>query len=331
VPPTGEPAAAALIARLAALPLVVDGGTCAVAEVAVASYPGGRRPSSVVTLAGDGAEGSGEHVGWTLADHERFRDATAASVPRGARLLGEWVAEMHRRTGDGYARAALEAAAIDLALRQQRSNLFALAGRPPRPVRYVVSFARRADPAAEARRLLRDTPGLALKIDVDPAWGDDVYAALAAVGPVAVLDFKGSGADPARAHRFLPAALLEDPLPGPWAPAVARRISFDAPLACAADLTTLPVRPAAVNVKPARMGGILEALRAVAACQAAGIAVYLGGMFEVGVGRRQLHALAALFAPDGPNDVAPIGVGDARPARPPRLTLDGHGPGFATG
>ena len=36
------------------------------------------------------------------------------------------------------------------------------------------------------------------------------------------------------------------------------------------------------------------------------ILVYVGGMFEIGVGRRQLRDLASVLCPDGPNDLAPI-------------------------
>lgn len=335
MPPTDEPSAARLIAALRALALRVDHVACTTADLPVSSYPEGTRPTSTVTLTGAGTAGSGEHVGWTRAAHARFCAAATAGTPCGRWTLGGWVDELHRLTEEPYARAALEAAAIDLALRQQGHTLFALAACAPRPVRYVTSFDRRADPAAEGRRLRRHAPGVELKVDTDPAWDDAVYAALAALGGVAVLDFKDSGtvADHERAHRRLPAALLEDPLPGAplpagWSPAVRARVSFDARVRTAADIATLPVRPAAVNVKPARMGGVLEALHAIAACQAAGIAVYLGGMFEVGAGRRQLQALAALFAPENPNDVAPIGVGETAPVWPARLVVDAHTAGF---
>jgi L-alanine-DL-glutamate epimerase-like enolase superfamily enzyme len=294
---------------LAALPLVVDAVGVRSAWIPLAAYPGGRRPHSVVTLTGDGSAGCGEHVGWSDAEHAAFAQA-AAAAPRGRWRLGAWCATL---TGTAYDRAALEAAAIDLALRQRGTSLFAVAGRAPRPVRYVVSFGRTADPAAEAAR----HPGLELKIDVDPGWDAAVWRSLAALGRVAVLDFKGA-AGAARAHRWLPAALLEDA-----ADPVAPRASFDAPLRAAADLDRLPLRPVAVNVKPARMGGVLEALRLADRCAAAGIALYLGGMFEVGVGRRQLHALAALLCPEGPNDVAPL-VGP----RPRRLVVDAEAPGF---
>ena len=103
-------------------------------------------------------------------------------------------------------------------------------------------------------------------------------------------------------------------------------MSFDAPVGCASDLATLPRRPAAINLKPARMGGVLELLAAAAACAADDVPVYLGGMYEIGVGRAQLWALAALLSPEGPNDVAPLAPGAG--GRPARLTVDAGAIGF---
>ncbi len=322
----------ALRDALAALSLVVDEASCEPASVEVPTYPGGLRPASTVTLAGGGARGRGEHVGWTDAVQARFWHDVPGLAPRGRWTLGAWAAELARRAAESYDRAALEAAAVDLALRQAGTNLLRLAGTAPRPVRYVVSFDHRADPGAEAHRLLAAAPGLELKLDVDGAWDDDVWRTLAATRAIAVLDWKGTGAvaEHERAHRFLPDALLEDPRPGdrPWSDGVRSRLAADAAVASAADVARLAQRPAAVNLKPARMGGVLETLAAADACRAAGVAVYLGGMWEVGVGRAQLHALAALLAPEGPTDVAPIGVGHAPPPRPARLVLDARGVGF---
>src|SRR5207244_2043232 len=95
--------------------------------------------------------------------------------------------------------------AIDLALEQAGTNLFSLLDVIPRPVRYVVSFGRVADPAAEARR----HPGVELKIDADPWWDDDVYRAPAKLGRVAGLDFKGHG-DGRAQLRTLAALLCPD-------------------------------------------------------------------------------------------------------------------------
>ena len=310
----------ALAAALAELPLVVERAGITAGAVALAGYPGGIRPTSTITLAGDGVEGRGESVAWTAGAHAR---ADGAAVPRGAWRLGAWTAVMAGRFADPYERAALEAAVIDLALRQGGTTLFRVAGVVPRPLRYVVSFEKVADPAARARA---EVPPIELKVDADPAWDDATWAALAATERVAVLDFKGGGRAPdhERAHAAIPAALIEDPGDGPWSAALRRRVSLDAPVVSAAALDALPVRPAAVNLKPARMGGVLEALRCAARCAERGIAVYVGGMFEVGVGRRQLHALAALLCPDAPNDVAPL----VPPTRPPRLDVDADAPGF---
>jgi hypothetical protein len=305
---------------LSALPVVVGEVGCEVRGVPVASYPGGVRPTSEVWL----DDARGENVAWTAAAHEEFR-SRVKRVPRGRwARLDAWVAAMRADFADAYERAALEAAAIDLALRQAKTSLFGLMDVAPRPVRYVASFEKVADPV---ERVLGEARSAELKLDADPGWDDGVYASLAALGRVAVLDFKLSGTRPdhERAHRAVPRALIEDPAGrGPWSPSLWRRLSFDAAVTSVGAVDALPVRPAAVNVKPARMGGVLEALACVTRCRGAGIEVYLGGMFEVGVGRRQLRVLAALLCPDGPNDIAPL----VEPERPARLTVDATAVGF---
>jgi len=323
VPPTPEPAA--LGEALAALPLLVEDVDCEVGTVALPSF-GGVRPTSVVTLRGRRTAGRGEHVGWTETAQHHFA-AHARVAPRGGWRLGEWAAAMREVIAEPYDRAALEAAAIDLALHQGRTSLFELARMTPAPVRYVVSFGKVADPVSEARR----HGEVELKMDVAPEWTDETYRGLGALGRVAILDFKmtGGNADHERAHRALPEALIEDPLPAfdGWSPSLAGRLSFDAPLTAARELAALPTRPAFVNLKPARMGGVLEVVACATRCAAEGIGVYVGGMFEVGIGRAQLRALAAVLSPDGPNDIAPISRGDDRPARPARLRVAAT-PGF---
>jgi hypothetical protein len=306
---TPEPSLAhRLHAALGGLPLVVESVECDVAGVRLASYPGGVRPTSVVRL----GEGRGENVAWTTTAHEEFRSRMKL-VPRGRWVLRDWSAAVAERFEQPYERAALEAAAIDVGLRQRAMDLAALVAAEPRPVRYVVSFERVADPVARAADEHRDVE---LKIDVDPAWDDATFAALGAIGRVAVLDFKGAGTDldAERAHDAIPRALVEDPGGGDWSRPLRRWISFDAPVTSVEALRTLPIRPVAVNVKPGRMGGVLEAVACAARCAEAGIAIYLGGMHEVGPGRGQLAAMAALLCPEAPNDIAPL-VGGERPAR----------------
>ena len=60
-----------------------------------------------------------------------------------------------------------------------------------------------------------------------------------------------------------------------------------------------------LNVKPARFGSVRAVFDTYDYCEAHGIGVYGGGMFEQGPGRGQLQYLASLFHPDAPNDIAP--------------------------
>src|SRR5207249_1361386 len=206
VPPTAEASVpGSLHSALVALPVVIESVGCAVREVPLGSYPGRVRPTSTVRL----GEGRGEHVGWTAAAHESFR-ARLDAVPRGRWRIGAWAAAMKVRFPDPYDRAALEAAAIDLALRQRSTDLGGLVAVDPRAVRYVVSFEAVADPIARAGA---EGPDVELKIDVDASWNDGTWERLAALGRVAILDFKERGGldDHERAHGALPHALLEDP------------------------------------------------------------------------------------------------------------------------
>jgi hypothetical protein len=318
VPPTPE----ALAATLAALPLRVDDAACVAADVPVAGYPGGPRPHATVTLHGAGHAGRGEHVAFDHAAHAALR----AHAGRLAGLRGT-VADVGRRLADrpAWERAACEAAALDLALRQGGTNLWRVAGVVPGPFHCVVSFGGVDDPAATARAL----GDVALKVDADPAWSEATWAALRDAGRVAVLDWKGGGTRAAHeaAHRRFPDALVEDPAvaASPWSAGLAARLAVDQALTAPDDLDRLPVAPVAANLKPARLGGVLPLLATAGRCAARGVAVYVGGMWEVGVGRRQLHVLAALLAPDGPNDVAPLAE-----RLPPggRLTVDADAPGL---
>jgi L-alanine-DL-glutamate epimerase-like enolase superfamily enzyme len=327
VPPTIEPATVgSLRTALVALPLLIETVDCEIGLVPVPAYPGGPRPTSLVRLRGGAETGRGEHVGWTEAAHLRFRER-AAGIALGRWQLGRW-ADTLKEITEPQERAALEAAAIDLALRQQGTTLLRLAGIAPRLVRYVVSFERVSDPVAEAAR----HPGVELKIDADPAWSDGIYQALGALRRVAVLDFKGAGTttDHERAHRAVPDALIEDPGPCAerWPESLRDRVSVDAPIISADALSRLPAHPAAVNLKPARMGGVLAVLECAERCAREHIGMYIGGMFEVDVGRTQLQALAGVLCPDAPNDVAPIAIDGLVAARPERLTVDGTRPGF---
>lgn len=313
-----------LRAALEALPLVVDDVRVNSHRAILPGYPNGPRPTSTVVIRGAGRRGSGEHVGWTDQAHAAFR-TSAADVATGSWKLGEWAAALGAIAP--YDRAALEAAAIDLALRQRGVSLFEFAGAAAQPARYVVSFSRVADPVAEARAKARSD--VELKIDADPDWPLETWSGLARLGRVAVVDFKlhGLPADHERACRCLPDAWIEDPGPSGTAqsPLVAARVSADAAVTSIAALEAIDPPPAAVNIKAARMGSVLEAIACLELAAARALPAYIGGMFEIGVARTQSLALAALSCADGPNDIAPL-TGETPRGR--RLVADADAPGF---
>jgi L-alanine-DL-glutamate epimerase-like enolase superfamily enzyme len=314
-----------LRARLEALPLRIDSLSVHQSAVALDDYPGGPRPTSTIAMRGGGFTGYGEHVGWTGAEHEAFRES-ADRVASGNTTLGAWARSL--ASLPTYDRAALEAAALDLALRQNRTTLFELARVAPTLVRYVVSFTPVDDPAAHAR--LAAANDLELKIDADPTWDAATWRAIAMAARIAIVDFKmrGEPDDHERACEALVTAWIEDPKPAemPWSPSLLSRLAADGPVTSVAALGALLPVPAAVNVKAPRMGGVLEAISCLAACESRGLHAYIGGMFEVGIGRRQSLVLAAIACPDGPNDIAPLA--GAAP-RPPRLEVPVPLAGFA--
>ena len=68
-----------------------------------------------------------------------------------------------------------------------------------------------------------------------------------------------------------------------------------------------------INIKPSRFGRLSALFAAYDHCRGEGIGMYGGGQWELGAGRDQIQYLAALFHPEGPNDVAPRGFNAARP------------------
>jgi hypothetical protein len=100
-------------------------------------------------------------------------------------------------------------------------------------------------------------------------------------------------------------------------------VSWDYPIQGVDSVRALPWEPDWLNIKPSRFGSVESLLDTVEYAREHDIRLYGGGQFELGVGRSHLHALASLFYPDGPNDIAPRGynVPDP-PAELPGSPLD---------
>ncbi|MSO47787.1 MAG: hypothetical protein EXQ67_06860 [Thermoleophilia bacterium] len=302
--------------RLAALPLVLDES-----DIEALSQPvaiGGVRRTTLLRLKGRGMEGFGEDV--TFQDDDRLCTQPTEALWRGVTTLGDvWdrldQADLFDRPPRyevvrNYRRWAIEAAALDLALRQANVSLAELLGRSLRPVHFVVS---------PPRIHLRRFPGLRLKVD-----SDGVEPGL----PIDVIDFKaqGSVALVRRAFDQYPEALFEDP------PQIVDglRVSWDTQIQTVEDIRRLPERPDAINIKPARVGSVRALFEIYEECRSSGIAMYGGGQHELGPGRAQIQVLASLFHSDAPNDVAPAGYNAADPPElltPSPLVLK-DSPGF---
>lgn len=308
---------ARLAETFAALPVRVESAAVERRDVRLADYPGGPRPSSLCCVHGSGQTGVGEHVGFSDAEHlafAHFLRLWLKAVEPPARLQ---VGSAPYLSGSPYDQAALQAALIDLGLRQAGLTLADLTGERRRHLRVVVSFAASSRPSQVMEDFRRAGYDGDFKIDVDPAWDQAVLNVLAREPRVAVLDFKGRGsrALAAQLAALLPHALLEDPPPADELALTRRRVARDASLSSTREVAEACARDEAVNLKAPRMGGPLAVLASLelalekqAEATRAGppkVAAYMGGMFEVSVGRSQAQQLAALFCATSPNDLAP--------------------------
>jgi hypothetical protein len=335
--------------RVAGLALTVDDYELEGLSRVVSS--GFERLSTVIHLRGGGEEGVGEDVTYDADEHR-------IALERGPELdlAGEWTFDSFSEhlgaldlfpAGDpgfpvyrNYRRWGYESAALDLALRQAGRSLAEVLDREPRPVRFVVS-SRMGEPAtiAPVAQRLERYPGLRFKLDATPDWDDALIAELVATGAVDSIDFKGAykgtavdtATDPGlyrRVAEAFPEAWLEDPdLEDEDARAALapfeERITWDAPIHSVQDILSRRVIPRTVNLKPSRFGSVKALFTAYDFCAERGMGAYGGGQYELGAGRGQIQLLAALFHPDGPNDIAPGGY-DALDPEPglPQSPLD---------
>jgi L-alanine-DL-glutamate epimerase-like enolase superfamily enzyme len=292
----------------------------------------GERVTGLLALHGGGQTGLGEDIG--LIETEDYD--TFAALARSLPLVGRWTVASFAarlRTLPLFAEPpqwdmmrnwrtwAFESAALDLALRQAGTSLPAQLALTPRPVTYVNSLGLGDPPSfAHVGGRLATYPDMCFKIDASFLWDRALIDELAATGAVRTVDFKGQyGMDTGTPEQMLalytavvecfPDALLEDPHDIPEVIDLLEphhgRVSYDAPITTAASLDETAIRCSAVNVKPSRIGGLEELFKVYARCEAEGLAMYGGGMGELGVARGQIQLLASLFHPDTFNDVAP--------------------------
>jgi L-alanine-DL-glutamate epimerase-like enolase superfamily enzyme len=279
------------------------------------------RVTTTIVLAGGGETGRGEDVTYQAEDHDGY----PTLAERGRMTLDEYSRRLAPYGFEDYRRWAFESAALDLALRQNGLSLGRALGRDYRPVRFVVSTRLEILPWLELY------PELELKLDPVSEWSAEHMREISATGRVRVLDLKGQyhgtvvdQPPDAELYRAVvetfPDAVIEDPALTDGTREALRgaeeRLSWDAPIHSVADIVDRD--PRYVNIKPSRFGTVERLLDAIEHCEANAITMYGGGQFELGVGREHIQALASLFYPEAPNDVAPgvYNEGGPRPGLP---------------
>ncbi|MFB6352755.1 MAG: hypothetical protein ABEJ92_01590 [Halobacteriales archaeon] len=335
--------------HLAELAVAVDGWSLEPHERETKG--GSTRRTTVVALEGDGHVGRGEDVTYDAELHDALAAEPPDLGLAGETTIDEASAALddvdlfpagapEREAFRDYRRWAAESALLDLALKQAGTDLAGALDRTPEPVRFVVSSGLGDPPSAEpVTRWLEVDPDLEFKVDVTRPLPESVLEDLVGTGAVRGIDLKGryagevdldDGETPAwigepdpdpGVYRELfdafPDAVFEDPAvtaaTRPVLEAEAERLAWDAPIHSVDDFAAQPIDVGRCNVKPSRFGTLERLFDFLDDATERGLGLYGGGQYELSVGRGQLHALASVCYPDGPNDVAPRGYNDPEP------------------
>lgn len=287
------------------------------------------------------------HGAWDVAT----RWLAPALLERGT-VAPEGVADvLEPFVGHRMAKAGLELAVLDAALRGEGRSFASYLGATARVIPSGVSVGIQSSPEAlvETVRGYLDEGYVRIKIKIKPgrdlAETDAVRSAFPGI-PLQVdanSAYTLADADTlAQLDRF-DLLLIEQPLQeDDLVDHAALAQQLKTPICLDESITSVKaVRDAlalgsttVINVKAGRVGGYLEALRIADLCQSAGIPVWCGGMLETGIGRAANAALAAHPAFTLPGDVSASGRFYARDiVTEPAVLDDGHvrvptGPGI---
>lgn len=236
------------------------------------------------------------------------------------------LADLERRLswlrGNRFARAGLEMAVLDAMLRQQGRGLSELLGGTRTKVPCGVSVG--LSDSIEA--LVEEVGGYVklgyrrVKLKIGPGHDLDIAAAVRAAHPSIPLSVDANGAYTfEQAAAALPALdelhllMIEQPLDHEDLLMHARlQERLETPICLDESVSSAAQAAAAIelgacgvlNIKPGRVGGILEAARIHDVALAHRIPAWIGGMFESGVGRAANLALAALPGITLPGDTS---------------------------
>ena len=270
----------------------------------------------------DGVEGWGEcptlaAPGYTTGTTDRAWSGLVGELGPAAVMQGTWSAN-----GLVAASAALSDAGLDASLRATGVSLVEHLGGVRRPLPTCAVVAGVGGPPGEAvaaaARAAADGAAM-VKVKVVPDSAAEVLRAVqeAVPGLPVAADANGSFVDGAALAELdgLGLAYLEQPLAAgtTWDDYAALCDALVTPVALDESLTSADaVRSATgagaadvVSIKPARMGGVAAAALAVSAAAAHGVPAFVGGMFELGIGRAAAAAVATLAGCTLPTDLGP--------------------------
>lgn len=239
------------------------------------------------------------------------------------------------------ASSALADAELDAELRAAGRSLVDHLGAERRPLDRSAVLAGVGDrPDVLAARAVDAVAGGAAMVKVKVSPGHDVEVVRAVIDAVAgtpvAADANGSYPD---LHALsvldgLGLAYLEQPLAAgtTWDDLARVGDRLVTPIALDESLTSVDAVQAAltagaagvVSIKPSRLGGVTAASQAVALARSAGVPAFVGGMFELGIGRAAASAVAALAGCELPTDLGPSHAYVAHDVCEP-VTVDGRG------
>lgn len=223
--------------------------------------------------------------------------------------------------GHRMAKAGLELAVLDAALRSDGRSFASYLGATAATIPSGVSVGIQSDPAAlvETVRGYLDEGYVRIKIKIKPGRDIAETDAVRSAFPEIPLQVDANSAYTladadtlAQLDRF-GLLLIEQPLQeDDIVDHAALAQQLKTPICLDESITSVKAARDAlalgattvINVKAGRVGGYLEALRIADLCESAGIPVWCGGMLETGIGRAANAALAAHPAFTLPGDVS---------------------------
>lgn len=249
------------------------------------------------------------------------------------------------------AKAALEAAVLDGELRRQQVSLATWLGGVQERIAVGVSVGLHdhIDHTVQAVMRYLEQGYVRIKLKIEPGCDVDLVRAVReAVGPQVMLQVDANAAYTLADTRHLARLddfdllLIEQPLAEHDLRQHAQLArSLRTPICLDESITSAQVAADAIalgacsiiNIKPGRVGGLLEARRIHDLCQANGIPVWCGGMLETGIGRAANLALASLPGFTLPPDLSASSRYFTRDITEPFELVHGHlevptGPGI---